>query len=78
MSQSLADKNRVIAMLEKRNEQLLLELEERQEDEEEWSGRNRGNRDYFNEKISSEMESMIDKLIKELKIEKKISNRQIA
>jgi hypothetical protein len=65
----------VVGMLEKRNEELLLELEAQEEEQERNSPMLM--RDSFSDKIEAEMESMIDKLLKELKFEKKTAARQL-
>ncbi len=78
----LKEKNRIISLLESKNEELLLLMEELESDKEReddyYMGRGRTRRDNnFNDKISSEMENMIDKLVKELKYEKRNSAKQI-
>ena len=46
--------------------------------EEEGLNRGRSKRDSFSDKIEAEMESMIDKLLRELKIEKKNGAKQVS
>jgi chromosome segregation ATPase len=82
LMRELKEKNRIISLLENKNEELLLLVEELESDKEReddyYMGRGRSRRDNnFNDKISSEMENMIDKLVKELKYEKRNSAKQI-
>ena len=65
LEQQIGEKDRIINLLERRNQELLLEIEEGRE---EWTTREpRRRENSFNDKISLEMEAMIDKLLKELK-----------
>ena len=75
LEEDLDERDSIVAMLERSNEELVMSVEKM---EGEGFGRDRSKRDSFSDKIEAEMESMIDKLLRELKIEKKNGTKQVA